>query len=134
MTGLERRLDRPEGKINPSSWEGWCCATEADAIELIARLRSEGSPPPLLFIAGQPNSDGTSCWPIEGKTVAGPWRQIDRFAPEPPRVELVSQGLVSKAGEHLSDEQLLGVIAQAGATLVMHRDGNSRLLEAREQL
>jgi hypothetical protein len=134
MSTLERRLDRLEEKINPTSCEGWCCASEADAQGLIARLRAENSPPPLLFITGGANSDGSSCWRIEGRTVAELWRAIDRFAPEPPRVEPASPDVEAKAAEDISDEVLLSIISKADATLVLNRDGSHRFLEAGELL
>jgi hypothetical protein len=134
MSAMGRRIERLEQEISPDRYHAWCCTTEGDAQALIARLRTEHLTPPLLFIAGQPNSDGSLCWRIEGKSVAELWRAIDRFDPEPPRVEPVSPEIDSRAGEHMTDEQLLGVIAQTGATLVMHRNGNSRLIEAGESL
>jgi hypothetical protein len=131
---MERRLDRLEAKISPTSCEGWCCASEADAKDLIARLRSKGSSPPLLFIAGQSNSGGSTCWRIEGKSVAELWRAIDRFSPEPPRVEPASPEVDTRAAEQLTDEQLLGVIADGGSMLVLWPNGDYRLLERGAQL
>jgi hypothetical protein len=61
----------------------------------------------------------STCWRIEGKSVAELWREIDRFAPGPARIEPALPEAEAKGAEHMTDEQLLGVIVQGGATLVV---------------
>jgi hypothetical protein len=132
MSTLERRLDRLE-QGRGLACELWCCASEGDAKDLIARLRATNMAPPWVYITGQPNNDGSSSWRIEGRTVADFCRAIDAISPG-----LQLQGLESTPRnprcEAITDEQLLGVIAEGGATWVIDRNGNSSLLEAGKTL
>jgi 2-keto-4-pentenoate hydratase len=111
MSTLERRLDRLE-QGRDFICELWCCATESDAKALITRLRSDGLSPWFVFIPGKPNSGGSPCWHIKGRTVADLWRAIDAISPG-----LELQGIESTPRnprfDAVTDEQLLSVIAGA---------------------
>jgi hypothetical protein len=132
MNALERRLDRLE-QGRGFVCELWCCAAEVDAKDLIARLRAANMAPPWVYIAGQLNSEGSSSWRIEGRIVADLWRAINAISPG-----LQLQGIESKPRnprfEAMTDEQLLGVIAEGDATWVLWANGSSRLLEKGETL
>ena len=67
MSSLERRLDQLEKQHPFVCSEIWCCATEGDAQVLVDRLREQGAPPPLLFIAGKRDDTGAPIWRREGK-------------------------------------------------------------------
>jgi hypothetical protein len=132
MNALERRLDRLEQGRN-FICELWCCAAEGDANGLIARLRATNMPPPWVYIAGQPSNHGSSSWRIEGRTVADLGRAIDAISPG-----LQLQGIESTPRnprfEAMTDDQLLGVIAEGGATWVLWANGSHQLLEKGETL
>ena len=132
MSTLERRLDRLE-QGRDFVCELWCCVSEGDAKGLLARLRAANLAPPLVFIACKPNRDGSPWWRMEGRTVADLWRAIDAISPG-----LQLQGMESTPHnprlEAVTDEQLLGVIAEGGATWMIWADGSNRLLEKAETL
>ena len=136
MSSMERRLDRLE-KQHPAfvCSEIWCCATEGDAQAILARLREQGAPPPLLFIAGKPDETGAVAWRKEGKSVNDLFRAIDGYCTTTegelivgPESEAAPNPLVAQ----LSDEELLEVIAGDGCTLVLYHDGRTCLLNAQQ--
>ena len=131
MSTLERRLDRLE-QGRDFVCELWCCVSEGDAKGLLARLRAANLAPPLVFIACKPNRDGSPWWRIEGRTVADLWRAIDAISPALQLREAESRPINPR--HDLTDEQLLGVIAEGGATWMIWALGSNRLLESGETL
>jgi hypothetical protein len=129
MSALDRRLTRLEQDLSSDVCVAWFCATEFDAMGLIERLGSERSPPPLVFVTGKPNSNGSKCRRVESKTVDGLWREFDRYSPEPVQI---NSDIEANTANEVTNEQLLRVIAEAGSTLLIHHDGSSRLLELGE--
>jgi hypothetical protein len=93
---------------------------------------TEFGKPPLVFIACKPNRDGSPCWRIEGRTVADLWRAIDAISPALQLREAESRPINPR--HDLTDEQLLGVIAEGGATWMIWALGSNRLLESGETL
>jgi len=135
MNALERRLDRLE-KQQPASFAGeiWCCAGETEAQALLDDLRARNLPPPMLFIAGRTDDDGTLTWRRQGNTVDELFRAIeaDCFVPTWGLSNAESETAVDPLFNQMSNEELLEVITGGGFTLVLYHDGQARLLDAKE--
>jgi hypothetical protein len=72
------------------------------------------------------------------RTVADLWRAIDSISPAMQVREIdatpVKPRLVNPRLQAMTDEQLLDVITEGGATLVLYQDGSQRVVGKRREL